>query len=148
MNFLKIKHFNPQKTFLNYSKTRHFSSQINNKLLENNIVEISDEIKHSNRPMVALESTIITHGLPYPANLEMALDVENEIKSVGAVPATVAFLNGRFRVGLSRQEIEFLAKSNKDAIKISRRDIPFLLSTNNRDYCIVGGRLVFLFCDE
>ena len=105
------------------------SYSLNNKLLENHLIEISDELKHNSgrRPLVALESTIITHGLPYPANVEMALEVENEIKQAGSWPATIAFLDGKFRVGLSRSQIEHIAQKSGDAIKISRRDIPFIL---------------------
>jgi pseudouridine-5'-phosphate glycosidase len=122
---------------------RHASYSSSNRLLENSLIEISHEIKSSNKPLVALESTIITHGLPFPANVDMALAVEDEIKSAGAWPATIAFLDGKFKVGVSRSEIERLAKSSQDAIKISRRDIPFLLANQNRN-SIVGGNLLFL----
>lgn len=77
------------------------------------------------RPVVALESTIIAHGFPYPQNLEMALAVEGAIRDGGAVPATVAVIGGRFKVGLTRSEIESVALS-PDWPKISIRDLPVL----------------------
>jgi pseudouridine-5'-phosphate glycosidase len=73
-------------------------------------------------PVVALESTIITHGMPYPENLRMAREVEALIRAEGAVPATVAVLDGRLRVGLDPDELERLATAN-GAVKASRRDL-------------------------
>ncbi|HEY8401300.1 MAG TPA: pseudouridine-5'-phosphate glycosidase, partial [Cytophagaceae bacterium] len=70
---------------------------------------------------------IISHGMPYPQNLEMALNVENIIRKEGAVPATIAILGGRIKVGLNKDEIEYLGKA-KNVIKTSRRDIPFIVS--------------------
>lgn len=81
----------------------------------------------ANRPVVALESTIITHGMPYPQNVEMAAAVEGVIAEGGAVPATVAVLNGRIKVGLSEGERERLAQS-KNARKVSRADLAFAVS--------------------
>jgi len=85
------------------------------------------EALEKGKPVVALESTIISHGMPYPQNLEMALNVENIIRKEGAVPATIAILGGRIKVGLSKDEIEYLGKA-KNVIKTSRRDIPFIVS--------------------
>ena len=82
----------------------------------------------ANRPVVALESTIITHGMPYPQNVEMAAAVEGVIAEGGAVPATVAVLNGRIKVGLSEGEREQLAQS-KNARKVSRADLAFAVSS-------------------
>ncbi|NXY73863.1 YOW5 protein, partial [Glareola pratincola] len=79
------------------------------------------------RPVVALESTIITHGMAYPQNLSMARGVEEIVTTNGAVPATVGILRGRIHVGLTDEEIEFLA-SSKNVVKVSRRDLPFVLS--------------------
>lgn len=83
------------------------------------------EAMSAGRPLVALESTIIAHGFPYPENLEMALTVEDEIRRAGAVPATIAILDGQFVVGLSREELERVAKS-PDLPKASIRDLPVL----------------------
>jgi pseudouridylate synthase len=80
------------------------------------------------RPVVALESTIVAHGMPYPRNLETALAVEELIRSEGAVPATIALSGGRIRVGLSHAELDYLAKSGASAGKVSRRDMPFYLA--------------------
>lgn len=82
---------------------------------------------NQNLPVVALESTIITHGMPFPDNVEMARDVENEIRKRGAVPATIAVIDGRLKIGLSKEELDQLAQV-KDALKISRADIAFAIS--------------------
>jgi pseudouridine-5'-phosphate glycosidase len=79
------------------------------------------------KPVVALESTIISHGMPYPKNVETALQVEQIIRKEGAVPATIAILNGVIKVGLSGEEIDFLGRE-KGVIKTSRRDLPFVVS--------------------
>jgi len=79
------------------------------------------------RPLLALESTIITHGMPYPRNLETALAVQQAAREAGATPATVAIVGGQLRVGLEDVEIGLLARAGPDAIKCSRRDIPFAL---------------------
>lgn len=121
------------------------NSSFASKLITNNLLEISDEIKYSNQPLVALESTIITHGLPYPTNLEMALDVENEIKAQGAVPATIAYLNGKLKVGLNKTEIEYIAKNHQDSVKLSRRDLPFIFS-QSKNSSLVGGTTVSATC--
>ena len=81
----------------------------------------------NNKPVVALESTIISHGMPYPENVKMALKVEKIIRNEGAVPATIAILNGIINVGLTKDEIEFLAKE-KDVLKVSKRDFGFVIS--------------------
>ncbi|EJE7234451.1 TPA: pseudouridine-5'-phosphate glycosidase [Clostridium botulinum] len=89
--------------------------------------EVSEALKE-NRPIVALESTIISHGMPYPKNAETALNVEKIIRDKGAVPATIAILNGKLKVGLTKDEIEYLGKKGKEVVKTSRRDIPFILA--------------------
>lgn len=78
-------------------------------------------------PVVALESTIISHGMPYPKNIEMAKTVSKIIRENGAIPATIAIINGVLKVGLTTEEIEFLGTS-KDIVKASRRDLPFIIS--------------------
>lgn len=88
--------------------------------------EVSDAI-NSNRPVVALESTVIAHGLPYPQNLETARDLENTVRENGAVPATIAVFGGEFHVGLSDKQIEGLATGD-DIRKISRRDLPVAIA--------------------
>ncbi|MEZ5872195.1 MAG: pseudouridine-5'-phosphate glycosidase [Nitratireductor sp.] len=79
-------------------------------------------------PVVALESTIITHGMPYPHNVETALAVEAEVRATGAVPATIAVLDGKIRVGLSRERLDELGQMKK-VMKLSRADLAFALAT-------------------
>lgn len=93
-------------------------------------LDVNDEVKKAvedGKPVVALESTIIAHGMPYPKNVETALNVEKIIRDNGAVPATIAILNGRLKAGLTPNEIEYLGKS-KNVLKSSRRDIPFIVA--------------------
>lgn len=75
------------------------------------------------KPVVSLETAVITHGLPYPNNLELGLELENIIRSTGSIPATIGMLDGRIKVGLERFELERLADPDKKKAKISRRDI-------------------------
>lgn len=99
-----------------------------NKLLR--YVDISKEVVNAineNIPIVALETTISTHGMPYPKNLETALMCENIVRGSGAVPATLGVINGRIKIGLSQEEIKFLCESNT-VIKMSRRDLPIVVS--------------------
>ncbi len=83
--------------------------------------------KAAGKPIVALESTIISHGMPYPQNVTMAQEVEHIIRSAGAVPATIAVLDGRICVGLSTDQLELLGAA-PDVMKVSRRDLPYVLS--------------------
>ncbi|XP_009491267.2 uncharacterized protein LOC104038583 [Pelecanus crispus] len=93
------------------------------------------------RPVVALESTIITHGMAYPQNLSMAREVEEIVTTNGAVPATVGILRGRIHVGLTDKELEFLA-SSKNVVKVSRRDLPFVLSQGLSGGTTVSGTMI------
>lgn len=79
-------------------------------------------------PVVALESTIISHGMPYPQNVETAVRVEQTIRENGAVPATIAIIGGRLKAGCSREEIEYLGKMGQTITKASRRDLPVLVA--------------------
>lgn len=88
-------------------------------------IELSQEVqdaKSNHRPIVALESTIISHGMPYPQNVQMAKTVEQIIRNQGAVPATIALIDGKVKIGLEDNELELLAKSDNVA-KVSRRDL-------------------------
>lgn len=96
-----------------------------------NYLEISEEIQlalKENKPIVALESTIISHGMPYPKNLETALKVEQVIRDKGVIPATIGIINGKLKVGLSKDEIEILAKEGLNVTKVSRRDLPIVVA--------------------
>ena len=97
----------------------------------NKDLDISPEVKAAldeGRPVVALESTIISHGMPYPKNVETALLVEQTIRDNGAVPATIAVIGGRLKAGLSHEEIEYLGKTGRGVAKASRRDLPALVA--------------------
>ena len=97
----------------------------------NKYLDISPEVAealNSGKPVVALESTIISHGMPYPRNVETALLVEQTIRENGAVPATIAIIGGRLKAGLAKDEIEYLGKSGRNVAKTSRRDIAALVA--------------------
>ena len=89
--------------------------------------EVADALHHG-RPVVALESTIISHGMPWPQNAETALRVEAAVREHGAVPATIAVIDGRLKAGLSRDQIESLAQQGLAVPKASRRDLPLLIA--------------------
>lgn len=86
--------------------------------------EVQDALAHG-RPVVALETTIVTHGMPYPANLETARSVEGNVRKGGAIPATIGLIEGRVKIGLEAHELERLAdvRANPGAVKLSRRDL-------------------------
>ena len=95
----------------------------------NKYLDVAPEVKEAleaGKPVVALESTIISHGMPYPQNVETALKVEAIIRENGAVPATIAVLGGRLKAGLSPEEIDYLGKTGAGVAKASRRDLPVL----------------------
>ena len=97
----------------------------------NRYLDIAPEVQQAlaeGRPVVALESTIISHGMPYPQNVETALNVERIIRENGAVPATIAVIKGRLKAGLSHEEIDYLGKTGTAVAKASRRDLPVLVA--------------------
>ena len=97
----------------------------------NKYLDISPEVAEAldnGKPVVALESTIISHGMPYPGNVKTALLVEQTIRENGAVPATIAIIGGRLKAGLSEAEIEYLGKSGRNIAKASRRDLAALVA--------------------
>ena len=94
-------------------------------------LHINDEVQKAldnKRPVVALESTIISHGMPYPKNVKTALEVEKVVRDNGAVPATIAIINGVLKVGITPDEIDYLGKQGPKVHKTSRRDIPFIIA--------------------
>ncbi len=108
-------------------------------------LDISPEVAQAlaeNKPVVALESTIISHGMPWPDNATTALKVEQTIRDNGAVPATIAILDGRLKAGLSKDEIEILAKAGQSVIKCSRRDLPFVCSTGKHGATTVAATMI------
>ena len=97
----------------------------------NQYLDVAPEVAEAlrqNRPVVALESTIISHGMPYPQNVQTALTVEKTIRENGAVPATIAVIGGRLKAGCSAEEIEYLGKQGQAVTKASRRDLPVLVA--------------------
>ena len=94
------------------------------------------------RPVVALESTIISHGMPYPDNVATALRVEDEIRDHGAVPATIAVIGGRLKAGLSPQQIEDLGRRGAAVAKVSRRDLPFMVVSGNIGATTVASTMI------
>lgn len=96
----------------------------------------------SGRPVVALESTIITHGFPYPANVECALTAERVVRDEGAVPATIAVLDGVLRVGLGADEIERLGHAGQAVAKASRRDLPAIIASGGDGATTVAGTMI------
>ncbi|MBI5371069.1 MAG: pseudouridine-5'-phosphate glycosidase [Sphingobacteriales bacterium] len=98
----------------------------------NPFLEIQPEVKEalvSGKPVVALESTIISHGMPWPKNVETALAVEQEVREQGAIPATIAIFNGKCYAGLSKEQIEYFGQAS-GVWKVSLRDMPYVLSQN------------------
>lgn len=94
-------------------------------------LDISPEVRDAllyRKPVVALDSTTLCHGIPYPQNIDTVIATEEIIRSNGAIPVTIAILNGRLKVGLTREEMEYLGKSQKKIIRATKRDIPFLIS--------------------
>lgn len=107
-------------------------------------LEINPEVKKAldeGKAVVALESTIISHGMPYPRNVETALNVEKIIRDNGAIPATIAILNGKLKVGLTEDEIEYLGKA-ENVIKTSRRDIPFIVARKSDGATTVASTMI------
>ena len=97
----------------------------------NKYLDLSPEVAEAiaaGKPVVALESTIISHGMPYPQNVETALMVEKTIREIGAVPATIAVIGGRLKAGLTPAEIEYLGMKGRAVTKASRRDLPVLVA--------------------
>jgi len=108
-------------------------------------LDISGEVLNALRcykPIVALESTIISHGMPYPDNKNTALELEQIVRDNGAIPATIAIINGRIKIGLSREELELLAQS-KDVAKVSRRDIPTVIALGKTGATTVASTMIF-----
>ncbi len=98
----------------------------------NQFLDLSDEVRQAmaeGKPVVALESTIISHGMPYPRNAETAMAVEAEIRAHGAVPATIAIIGGRLKAGLSESQIGLLGERGQAVAKVSRRDIARIVAT-------------------
>ena len=109
-----------------------------------NFMDIKPEVEKAleeGTPVVALESTIISHGMPYPKNVETALAVEEVIIKNGAVPATIAIIGGRIKIGITEEEIEYMAKA-ENVLKVSRRDFPLVISQKLDGATTVAGTMI------
>lgn len=108
------------------------------------LLRFSPEVRQAlidHRPIVALESTIISHGMPYPQNVEMANNVESIIRREGAVPATIAILDGEIRIGLESKDLEYLAQA-KDVVKVSRRDLASVVASKKTGATTVAATMI------
>jgi pseudouridylate synthase len=107
--------------------------------------DLSAEVQHAlahGQPVVALESTIISHGMPYPQNVATALRVEDEVRQSGATPATIAIIHGRLKAGLSHAEIELLGQQGQAVAKVSRRDLPFVMAAGQHGATTVAATMI------
>ncbi|MED3664965.1 pseudouridine-5'-phosphate glycosidase [Geobacillus stearothermophilus] len=110
----------------------------------NDFLVFSEEVaqaKAEKKPIVALESTIISHGMPYPENVQTAKDVERIIRDRGAVPATIAIIDGKIKIGLTDDELELLGTS-RDVEKVSRRDLPYVVAMKKHGATTVAGTMI------
>jgi pseudouridine-5'-phosphate glycosidase len=108
-------------------------------------MDINNEVREAlgnGKPVVALESTIISHGMPYPMNVQTAQHVEKIIREGGAVPATIAIVQGRLKVGLRAEEIDALGKAGENVVKTSRRDIPFVIANQLNGATTVASTMI------
>lgn len=108
-------------------------------------LDIAPDVKRAldeGRPVVALESTIITHGMPHPQNVATAREVEDVIRDGGAVAATIAVIGGRIKIGLSPEELEWLGTA-RDVLKLSRSDLPFAISAQRHGSTTVAATMIF-----
>ncbi|WP_407731337.1 pseudouridine-5'-phosphate glycosidase [Pseudocitrobacter faecalis] len=113
--------------------------------ISSDLLQISPEVKQAladNKPVVALESTIISHGMPFPQNAQTAIEVEETIRKHGAVPATIAIIGGVMKVGLSQQEIELLGREGHSVAKVSRRDLPFVVAAGINGATTVASTMI------
>jgi pseudouridine-5'-phosphate glycosidase/pseudouridine kinase len=115
-------------------------------LKNNALIDIHPEVAealHARKPVVALESTIITHGMPYPVNLETARSVERNVRTSGSIPATIGLIEGRVKVGLEQYELERLAGCRNEPVKLSRRDIGAAIALKRDGGTTCSATLIF-----
>lgn len=101
-----------------------------------------EEALQNNLPIVALESTIISHGMPYPENVETAKKCEEMVRKFGAVPATIALINGEVIVGLNLEEIDYIGRKGTEVIKVSRRDLPYVMTKKQDGATTVSATMI------
>jgi len=112
---------------------------------DNANLDIASEVAaalQEGRPLVALESTIISHGMPYPRNVETALLVEATVRQHGAIPATIGILGGRLKVGITASEIQYLGEKGRQVVKTSRRDLPFVVTRREDGATTVAATMI------
>lgn len=108
-------------------------------------LEISEEVQSARlrgQAVVALESTIISHGMPYPQNVQTARAVEQVVREHGAVPATIAIIQGKIHIGLNHQQLELLGQSGQDTIKVSRRDLAYVIASGKLGATTVAATMI------
>ncbi len=113
--------------------------------MDKKYLDITPEVQEAleqGKPVVALESTIISHGMPYPQNVETAKEVENIIRRNGAVPATIAILKGRLKAGLLPEDLDYLGRAGTEVTKVSRRDIPFIVASGKDGATTVASTMI------
>ncbi|MDP2426291.1 MAG: pseudouridine-5'-phosphate glycosidase [Candidatus Izemoplasmatales bacterium] len=109
------------------------------------MIAISPSVQHAlshKLAVVALESTIISHGMPYPENVHTALECERIIRDLGAIPATIAIMDGILTIGLTSDQIDTLGRTGQEALKVSRRDIPYAISKKRTGALTVAGTMI------
>ena len=113
--------------------------------MKTQLLDIHPEVAlalQNNQAVVALESTIISHGMPYPQNVETAMAVEAQVRANGAIPATIAIVKGRLKAGLSAEEINYLGKEGKNVTKVSRRDMAFIVAAGQSGATTVASTMI------
>ncbi|KAJ5076887.1 hypothetical protein M0811_00206 [Anaeramoeba ignava] len=125
--------------------TKKITTEIDSRLRK--YFEIKEEVQNSlknKKPVVALETTIVTHGMPYPKNVEIAQEVEQIVRENGATPATIGVINGKIHVGMTKNDLEFLAQQRiqGNVTKVSRRDLSFVVSQKKNGGTTVSGTMM------
>jgi len=121
-------------------------SSLTTALKTNALIDLHPEVAealHARKPVVALESTIITHGMPYPVNLETARSVERNVRVSGSIPATIGLIDGRVKIGLEPHELERLAERRNQPVKLSRRDIGAAIALKRDGGTTCSATLIF-----
>jgi len=129
-----------------FRNSRRGFSSLANVVKQNALIDIHPEVQEallSNKPVVALESTIITHGMPYPTNINTARSVERIVRSTGSIPATIGLIDGRVKVGLHPNQLERLAEAKNAPVKLSRRDIGAAIALRRDGGTTCSATLIF-----
>src|SRR5699024_10937032 len=137
---LKSPSYTKSVSWQHYRQRRMSELKISPELLQIS-PEVQDALKNK-KPVVALESTIISHGMPFPQNAQTAIEVEETIRKQGAVPATIAIIGGVMKVGLSKEEVELLGREGHNVTKVSRRDLPFVVAAGKNGATTVASTMI------